>query len=143
MEDAVHDEGDARHVADVLQEAEEEKDDHNLRHEAEDRSHAAVDDVEDEFVGPALLVDADLAKPFVRDGRNRTEPQPVFGGVLRIRLLYRARRLDRRGVRDEAREREGLARLVAVSGNEQGRFAIGLGEGDAFKRLVLCDTVKS
>ena len=87
MEDAVHDEGDARHVADILQEAEEEEDHDDLRHEAEDGPDAAEDDVEYELVRPALLADAPLFKRGVRDGGDGAEPKAVFGGVRGIGFL--------------------------------------------------------
>ena len=51
-EDTVHDERDARHVADVFEDCQHEKQNQHLRHEAEHRADAADDAVADQADQP-------------------------------------------------------------------------------------------
>ena len=51
-EDTVHDEGDTRHVATVLKDAEHQEEDEHLGHEAEDRADAGEDTVGDQTHQP-------------------------------------------------------------------------------------------
>ena len=63
-EDAVHDEGDAGHVADVLKDGEHQEEQQHLRHEADDRADAGDDAVADEAHEPAG--DAGALEPAAR-----------------------------------------------------------------------------
>ena len=78
-EDTVHDEGDTGHIADVLQDGQQEEQDQHLGNEAQDRADTGDDAVHDQAVQPARHADA-LQEAAQRVGDDLTE-QDVVGPV--------------------------------------------------------------
>ena len=82
-EDTVHDEGDTGHIADILQNGQQEEQDQHLGNEAQDRADTGDDAVHDQAVQPACHADA-LEEAAQRIGDDLTE-QDVIGPVGRKR----------------------------------------------------------
>ena len=78
-EDTVHDEGDTGHIADVLQDGQQEEQDQHLRHEAQNCADTGDDAVHDQAVQPACHADA-LQKTAQSIGNDFTE-QDIVGPV--------------------------------------------------------------
>ena len=66
-EDTVHDERDARHVAAVLQDGQEDEQHENLRHEAQNRADTGDDAVHDQAVQP--VGNAEAAQQVIQQHR--------------------------------------------------------------------------
>ena len=80
-EDPVHDEGDAGHVADVLQDAQQEHQHQNLGHKAQHCANARHDAVLDETVEPAALGHMQRAQKGVKPAGHQLAEEHVVGPV--------------------------------------------------------------
>ncbi len=79
-ENTVHDEGDTGHVADVLQDCQEEEQHEHLRHKAQHRAHAADDALGDQVLQP--LGNAGAFQPAFH--RHRHPAPRAKGGRFRL-----------------------------------------------------------
>ena len=95
-EHAVHDEGDAGHIAAVLQEGQHDEQQEHLRDEAEDGAQAADDAVADQRIDQATVLGAARHKRVVDHGGNTGNIGAVLRRVDRVGII--ARSLDSRVV---------------------------------------------
>ena len=95
-EHAVHDEGDAGHVAAVLQEGQHDEQQEHLRDEAEDGAQAADDTVADQRIDQATVLGAARHKGVVHHGGDAGDIGAVLCRVDRVGIV--ARSLDGRVV---------------------------------------------
>ena len=79
-EHAVHDEGDASHIAAVLQERQHHKEQEHLRHEAEDGAQAADDTVADQRIDQATVLGAARHEGVVYYGGDTRDIGPYCAG---------------------------------------------------------------
>ena len=86
-EHAVHDEGDAGHVAAVLQEGQHHKEQEHLRHEAEDGAQAADDTVTDERIDQAAVLGAARHEGVVHHGGDARDIGAILRGIDRIGVV--------------------------------------------------------
>ena len=128
-EHAVHDEGDAGHVAAVLQEGQHDEQQEHLRHKAEDGAQAADDAVADQRIDQATVLGATRHKCVVDHGGNTRDIGAVLRRVDRVGIV--ARSLDGRVVGVAA-----LTEHVPTVGTEElvvgevGHRAAQSGDGD-------------
>ena len=95
-EHAVHDEGDAGHIAAVLQEGQHDEQQEHLRDEAEDSAQASDDTVADQRIDQATVLGAARHKRVVDHGGNTGNIGAVLRRVDRVGII--ARSLDSRVV---------------------------------------------
>ena len=95
-EHAVHDEGDAGHIAAVLQEGQHDEQQEHLRDEAEDSAQASDDTVADQRIDQATVLGAARHKRVVDHGGNTRNIGAVLRRVDRVGII--ARSLDSRVV---------------------------------------------
>ena len=95
-EHAVHDEGDAGHIAAVLQERQHHKEQEHLRHKAEDGTQTADDAVADQRIDQATVLGAARHKGVVHHGGDAGDIGAVLCRVDRVGIV--ARSLDGRVV---------------------------------------------
>ena len=88
-EHAVHDEGDAGHVAAVLQEGQHHKEQEHLRHEAEDGAQAADDTVTDERIDQTAVLGAARHEGVVHHGGNTGDIGAILRRIDRIGVIAR------------------------------------------------------
>ena len=86
-EHAVHDEGDAGHVAAVLQEGQHHEQQEHLRHKAEDSAQAADDTVTDERIDQATVLGTTRHKRVVDHGGNTRNIRAILRRVNRIDVV--------------------------------------------------------
>ena len=80
-ENAVHDEGDAGHIANILQDTQQEEQHQHLRHKAQHSADAGHDAVLDQPVQPALLSHARRAQNGVKPAGDPLAEEHVVGPV--------------------------------------------------------------
>ena len=95
-EHAVHDEGDAGHIAAVLQEGQHHKEQEHLRHKTEDGAKAADDTVADQRIDQATVLGTARHKGVVHHGGDTRDIGAVLRRVDRVGIV--ARSLDGRVV---------------------------------------------
>ena len=88
-EHAVHDEGDAGHIATVLQEGQHHKEQEHLRHKAEDGAQAADDTVTDQRIDQATVLGATRHKCVVDHGGNTRNIRAILRRVDRVGVVTR------------------------------------------------------
>ena len=100
-EDAIHDKGDASHIAAVLQEREHHEQQEHLRDEAHDGADAGHDTVADEGVDKTAVLGAARHKGVMHRGGDAGDERTVVGGVglSNIEVRERLRRGDGGGSR--------------------------------------------
>ena len=89
-EHAVHDEGDAGHIAAVLQEGQHDEQQEHLRNEAEDGAQAADDAVADQRIDQATVLGAARHKGVVHHGGDTRDIGAVLCRVDRIGIVARS-----------------------------------------------------
>ena len=111
-EHAVHDEGDAGHIAAVLQEGQHDEQQKHLRDEAEDGAQAADDAVADQRIDQATVLGAARHKGVVHHGGDTRDIGAVLCRVDRVGIVTRS--LDGRVVGVAA-----LAEHIPTVGTEE------------------------
>ena len=89
-EHAVHDEGNAGHVAAVLQEGQHHKEQEHLRNEAEDGTQAADDTVTDERIDQTAVLGATRHEGIVHHGGNTGDIGAILRRIDRIGIVARS-----------------------------------------------------
>ena len=89
-EHAVHDEGDAGHIAAVLQEGQHHKEQEHLRDEAEDSAQTADDAVADQRIDEATVLGATRHKGIVHHGGDTRDIGAVLRRVNRVGVVARS-----------------------------------------------------
>ena len=89
-EHAVHDEGDAGHIAAVLQEGQHDEQQEHLRHKAEDSAQAADDTVADQRIDQAAVLGATRHKGVVHHGGDAGDIGAILRRVNRIGVVARS-----------------------------------------------------
>ena len=89
-EHAVHDEGDAGHIAAVLQEGQHHKEQEHLRDEAEDSAQTADDAVADQRIDQAAVLGATRHKGIVHHGGDTRDIGAVLRRVNRVGIVARS-----------------------------------------------------
>ena len=89
-EHAVHDEGDAGHVAAVLQEGQHHKEQEHLRHKAEDGTQTADDAVADQRIDQTAVLSAARHEGIVHHGGDTRDIGAVLRRVNRVGIVARS-----------------------------------------------------